>query len=387
MKLLHIIYKAWEETQSTPNLTIEATMRLHPQTFCYSMLKPTQQKCHFPLIQFPYIRSVLLYAPVFIVFHPLFSLHYVFSKKTANFFWLKSNLINLCRISFLVAFIKKNSITHVNVFYGDSGEVFAELKKILRVKLFLSFHGCDSSAPFLQRCRMLKKYYDAYFVLCDFMKNDLIVNGIKPEKIYMVKTGLNFGVMDVTGETPRKYQILFVGRLVEKKGIFDALAAFARIAEKYERLQFVVVGDGPLEADAKRLAGDLTIADNVVFCGHLKPKSVYENMRESLIFFLPSKIAHNQSREGTPCAIIEAQALGLPVVSTVHAGIPEIVIDGQTALLSAEGDIDGFVKSLDLLLSDNKRLQTFAHQAKKYALENYPIEKRAGTLLDLYQKI
>lgn len=387
MNLLHIIYRANNHTESTPNLSIYSTMKLNKNTHCLSMRTPTQNKCEYPVTVIPILKSLLTLLTFFLIKHPLFSIGYMFDKKTENILWLKTNFINLCRYSYITNFVKKNNIDHINIFFGDSGEVFAELKKVIDIKLSISFHGCDSGIPFLKRCKALKKYCDAYFVLCEFMKNDLLSVGIDESKIYVVYTGFDFSILPLESDVERENQVLYVGRLVDKKGILDGINAFAKIADKHPLYDFVIVGDGYLREPADTLIKKLGLTQRIKLEGHQPPTSVYQYMKKAKVFLLPSKVPENGSREGTPCVILEAQALGLPIVSTYHAGIPEIVLEGKTALLSEEGNINGMAESLDRLLSDNQMIENFSKEASEYSISNYPIMKRGEKLLEIYKEL
>lgn len=387
MRLLHIIYRAQKETESTPNLTMEFTMRLHPETYVFSMMPPLETKGDYPVINLPRFKSVILFFPLLFIKHPIFCIHYLFSKKTFNFGWIKTNLINLCRYGFLFHFINKSNITHVNIFFGDIGEIFTELKRILPIKLYVSFHGHESGIRYLNSFKAVRKYCDAYFVLCEFMKKELIAGGLNEKLIHVVKTGLDFSMMSIDKKLLRKNQILYVGRLVEMKAIIDAIQAFNIIHKKHPETRLIVAGDGPLRKKAQALAHQLNLNSVIDFLGHRIPSDIYNLMHESKIFFLPSKVAANGNKEGTPCAILEAQAIGLPVVSTYHAGIPEIVLNGETALLSQEGDVENLAKSLDTLLSDETLWNSFSEKARKYVRENYSIEKRARILLKTFQRL
>lgn len=386
MKVLYISYRAKKETESTPNLTMEFSQKIH-QWPTFSMRTPLETKGDYEVVDFPYLFSLLILFPFFLLRHPLFSLEYIFTRKIDNVGWIKSNIINLVRYAFLKQYIIKHKITHVTIFFGDKAELFAELKRVVPVRIFASFHGHDTAQSYLDGYKIIRKWCDGYIVLCKFLKDDLLSGGFPESKIHLVYTGLNFSSFPYENlPKERKNQILYVGRLTPKKGIFDVLNAYHQIHPNHPATKLIIVGEGDLLKEAQEMVNKYNLESLVEFKGHLRPSEVYALMRESKLFFLPSKIPPNGSREGAPCAIIEAQLMGLPIVSTYHAGIPEVVLENETALLSEEGDVDHLANSLNRLLSDEKLYVQFSTKAHEYVKENFSIEKRIALLTEVYNR-
>ena len=148
-----------------------------------------------------------------------------------------------------------------------------------------------------------------------------------------------------------RIRILYVGRLVEKKGILDGIAAFQQVHKKRPFTELRVIGNGPLLEQAKDRVEETNLTERVHFLGGLTQEKVITEMENADIFLLPSKKAPNGDCEGLPVVILEAQAMGLPVVSTIHTGIPEEVLDGETGILVQEGDVlamgEGLLKLIE----------------------------------------
>ncbi len=386
MNILHIIYIAKAITESTPNLTIQEIFKQNINSFVFSLRKPAGIKGDYPVFWLPIYKLIISFF-LFFLCKPFFCLKYLLLRKTQNKFWIKENTIYLIQFSFLFSLIKKNNITHLNCFFGNAGEFLVQLKSLLPIKTIVSFHGLDTAEKSLSIYKNLKKYCDSYFVLSNSMKKDLISAGFNQKIINVVKTGLDFSNMPVNEQFPRKNQILYVGRLVEKKSITDAISAFKLICKKHPEFKLVVVGDGPLMARAVNNVEKFNLIDSVIFLGQQHPSNVYKLMLKSKLFFLPSKTASNGDKEGIPVTIIEAQALGLPVVSTYHAGIPEGVIENKTALLFNEGDVYTMSKGLERLITDKELWNRFSQNAKKYAIENYSIDIRVKKILEVFKRI
>src|SRR5437868_13294812 len=140
-------------------------------------------------------------------------------------------------------------------------------------------------------------------------------------------------------------RLLTVARLVEKKGVDDALRAVAAVRFRHPGLRYDVVGDGPLRGGLEALAGELGLGDAVIFHGARYADAVREMMDAANVFVLASRTAGDGDEEGTPNVLLEAQACGLPILSTTHSGIPEVV-DPQAGVLVAEGDPAALARAL-----------------------------------------
>ncbi len=133
--------------------------------------------------------------------------------------------------------------------------------------------------------------------------------------------------------------VLFVGRLVARKGVDDLLKAFAIVRSRLPDARLSIVGDGPEMGDLVKLAEQLGLRDCVEFKGTLSDPSLTRSMSAARVFVLPSKdVASDPANEGLGLALIEASMHAKPLVGTFHGGIPEIVRQGENGLLVPPGD-------------------------------------------------
>src|SRR5262249_19207401 len=130
--------------------------------------------------------------------------------------------------------------------------------------------------------------------------------------------------------------VLFVGRLVAKKGCEYLIRAMAQVQVTRPDAQLVIIGEGPLDAALKALAEQTTC--KCVFLGAQSSDEVRSWFQRARLFCLPSVTADTGETEGLPISILESLAMAVPVVSTQHAGIPEAIRDGETGLLAPERD-------------------------------------------------
>ena len=144
-------------------------------------------------------------------------------------------------------------------------------------------------------------------------------------------------------------------------------------------------GEGPLLGICQQLARDLGIVDHVEFLGSRPHPEVAAAMRRARAFVQHSVRASDGDSEGTPVAILEAGASGLPVVATRHAGIQDVVIDGQTGLLVDEGDIDGMAESMRRLLEDPELARRLGMAARERVVSEYSLDRSIDNLWSIIQ--
>jgi colanic acid/amylovoran biosynthesis glycosyltransferase len=174
---------------------------------------------------------------------------------------------------------------------------------------------------------------------------------------------------------------------VEKKGIEYAIKAIAKIAEDYPNIIYRIVGDGSLRESLEALVLDLKISDNVKLLGWMTQEQVRQLYDDSHIFILPSVTAADGDREGQALVLQEAQAMGLPILSTLHNGIPEGVLDGKSGFLVPERDVDALAEKLRYLVTNPEVWAKMGRQGRAYVEERYNIEQLNEQLVEIYQKL
>jgi glycosyltransferase involved in cell wall biosynthesis len=241
--------------------------------------------------------------------------------------------------------------------YGPTGVVVMGACRQLGLPLFVSFHGYDvGQQDVLERFgpdyAALFHQAAGVFAVSDEMRGRLIEMGAPAHRTYSIPAGADCEMFAGGDPAAAPPVVIAVGRFVEKKAPQVTLEAFARAHADCPEARLVMIGDGPLLASCTQLAASLGVAHAVRFTGSLPHHRVAEEMRGARLFAQHSVRAASGDAEGTPVSIQEACATGLPVVSTRHAGIPEVVIVGETGLLVDEGDVDGMAEQMVRLLSD-----------------------------------
>jgi len=226
-----------------------------------------------------------------------------------------------------------------------------------------------------------------FLVRSEAMAADMHALGAPPERVRVHHSGVDLDRLtfsplssDMTAE-PR---VLMVGRLVEKKGFDLALRALAR---SQLPLRIRVAGSGPEEDRLKVLARQLGLWQRVDWLGAVPRERVIQEMRAATLLLQPSRRARDGDREGIPVSLMEAMALGLPVVATRHAGIPELVEDGVSGVLVDEGDEAALARAIEALLREPSRRAALAVAARAKVEKAFDARKQAETLAACYRSV
>jgi len=228
--------------------------------------------------------------------------------------------------------------------------------------LVVTFHGGDAAKDkhfidrrflptiFHRRRQTMIEKASAIFCVSHFVREKLLARGFPAAKLHTHYLGIDIPRDVMLMPAGISSTVLFVGRLVEKKGVDTLLAAMAIARRADPALELVVIGDGPARADLERRATATGLKAD--FRGWQGEKDVRSAMRRALLLAVPSQTASGGDSEGLPTVLMEAMALGTPVVATRHAGIPEIVSDGVTGLLVPEADPEALARAIATIRQD-----------------------------------
>jgi glycosyltransferase involved in cell wall biosynthesis len=211
-----------------------------------------------------------------------------------------------------------------------------------------------------------------------YLAGRLVEQGAAPDRVRVIPCGVDTRQFSVT-PVPEQGPIVFVGRLVEKKGCADLLRAVSALDNPPET---VVIGDGPLGGELQRLAEDLRI--RVAFKGSQSSAAVRDALRRARVVVIPSKTAANGDQEGLPVVSLEAAAAARPVVASRHSGLGESVIHGRTGLLYREGDIAALRCALDSVLGDPARAQAYGTAGGAWVRERFDLAGAVRQVEEVY---
>jgi colanic acid/amylovoran biosynthesis glycosyltransferase len=213
------------------------------------------------------------------------------------------------------------------------------------------------------------------------------LNGKFPKcawKVKRVYNGLDlapFEAIERKTEAPERFQIMSVGRLIEKKGFDDLIKSCALLKKKgAPEFHCVIAGDGPMEDELEALIDETDTRDVMTLAGAKSQSEIKEMLGATDIFALPCVTEKLGGKDNLPTVIMEAMAVGIPNVSTRLAGVPEMVAEGETGLLTDERQPEDFADALLKMLNDADMRERFGKAGQVRARELFAKEKTAGAL-------
>ncbi|MCZ2397302.1 MAG: glycosyltransferase [Chitinophagales bacterium] len=282
--------------------------------------------------------------------------------------------------------LKKEKVDVVLAEYGQTAAETLKVLNYLKLPLVVHFHGYDASVKeitenYRPRYREVFEFASSIIAVSTKMKEDLIALGCVREKIVLNPYGPNPSFCDLQ---PKYHspQFIAIGRFVEKKAPHLTIFSFRKVLDKFLSAELVMVGDGPLLPVCKDLVNALGISENIKFTGVKSAEEVRKLMESSLAFVQHSVIAENGDSEGTPVAVLEAQAAALPVIATEHAGIPDVVLHNQTGLLCKEKDIEAMAANMLRILQEDGLAERLGTAGRKRIQKHFTMERHLQILTD-----
>lgn len=278
----------------------------------------------------------------------------------------------------------------IHAHFGPNGVKASAMRAagVFRGRLVVTFHGHDMSQLLIERGRdeyaRLFDSVDLCLPVTDRWRERLIELGCDPKRIRVQRMGVDLDRFtcpprDRTGATPH---VVTVARLVEKKGVEYAIRAAARVDRAF---RYTIVGGGPERDALERLVRELGLDARVRLVGWLAPADVRALLCDADIALLPSVTSRAGDQEGLPVALMEAMAAGLPVVSTHHSGIPELVEDGVTGFLVAERDVDALAERIAQLLDEPELRRTMGRSGRERVAAQHDDAMLNDRLVELYR--
>jgi colanic acid/amylovoran biosynthesis glycosyltransferase len=291
----------------------------------------------------------------------------------------------------ILAVIERERCALLHVFFGNVAVHLLPLLRSCPIPVVVSFHGSDvagSMASANYSDALAELFTLATVVACrsEQLASRVARLGCPETKTRMMRTVVP-DLPFVQREPPidGAWQIVQAARLVPKKGLSTALRAFAAFGRQYPQAVFVIAGDGPMQRELIELAAALGVADRVRFAGFLSQSALQRLYLSSHIFLHPSETASGDV-EGVPNAMLEAMASGLPVVSTRHGGIPEVIENGRNGLLCSEKDPEGATAALLRLASDPVLYRALAQQASASVREQFSKDRQVAAIEEIYNE-
>ncbi len=200
--------------------------------------------------------------------------------------------------------------------------------------------------------------------------HDLLAEGLPAERLYTIPNGVDIALFTPPEQgLHTQPHIINVGRLVKEKDQASLIRAFALVQAKMAQAHLHMVGDGPLRGELEALSAQLGVQKSVTF--HGGSTDVKSFLAKARLFVLSS------IDEGTPNAILEAMAMGLPIVSTAVDGVPYMVEEGRSALLAPLRDSEALAKHMLTVLTTENMAENMGLAARAHVVENYSLQRMA----------
>jgi glycosyltransferase involved in cell wall biosynthesis len=229
---------------------------------------------------------------------------------------------------------------------------------------------------------------DKFMAVSEKIRDGLLDDGIPPGKVVLIRNAIEVPDEHVgfdASSLRKRFGIpnnallcVLVGRLVWAKGFDDFISAFSILVGRFENIKAVIVGDGGLRNDIDGQIDKLGLKNFVLLLGHQERSVVLQILKSADMFVMPSR------SEGIPYALLEAAALGLPIVATNCGGIPEVVTDGKSALLVPVGDVSSLANAIISLGSDSALARNLGDSARKNIIQNYSLDAQMGLTEKVY---
>ncbi len=292
-----------------------------------------------------------------------------------------------------------------DIVHAQFGHLAPPVERLLalggvRGRLVASFRGADTTSHLPRNPEAFARVFargSLFLPVSTDLKERLLAAGAPSEKTFVHRSGIDlkrFAFAPRGRSADETTEVLFVGRFVEKKGVADALRAFAGALAHLGtgpdgslRARLTLVGSGPLEERLKSLAAELGIEGAVRFAGgDLDSRAVAEVMASSHLLIAPSVTAASGDAEGVPNVVKEAMASGMPVLSTRHGGIPELVADGVSGFLVEEGDVAALTSRLIELIEGPAAWPVLGRAGRAKVEAEFDAEKLNDLLVERYRE-
>jgi colanic acid/amylovoran biosynthesis glycosyltransferase len=286
----------------------------------------------------------------------------------------------------------------IHAHFAEGGPPALFLSKKLNLPLILHLHGgaelmTDANLrskwfewSFLVYRRSLWARASAFLCVSEYTKQRALQAGFPADKVHVHFTGLDCEAFSPKLPIEEKDPglILYVGRLIAYKGCDYLIRAMQIVQQEHPAAHLVVIGDGKERSDLEELARSLGIRCD--FLGELKPAELRCWLDKARVFCGPSVALDDGQSEAFGIVFLEAQAMGVPVVSFRHGGIPETMCDGVTGLLAEERDIEGLAERLLKYLSDDSFWGQSRTEGMRWVRCNFDQSVQAAKLEAIYSR-
>lgn len=299
------------------------------------------------------------------------------------------------------SWIKKVKPALIHAHFGPYGAVALPVAERLGLPLIVSFHGTDATMKdayvwrlsymahrlYLLRRRRLARIASRVVVQSEFLR-DVVVqrHGFPEEKVVIIRHGIDLDEFRPDASVPEWGHILYVGRLIERKGLRYLLEAMKKVLQRFPDVRLTVIGDGPMRVHYESIAA-ATLGDRVTFLGAQPQQVVREYLQRAYLFCMPSVTMPSGEAESLGVVFLEAMAMKVPPVSFRSGGIPEVIRHGETGFLAEERDVEGLAHYLRVLLENPDLRNQMGEAGRRWVEREFNLRLQNQKLEALYDEI
>jgi glycosyltransferase involved in cell wall biosynthesis len=300
------------------------------------------------------------------------------------------------RSSYFRDLIKKLDIKLIHAHFAYMGNYALQFKKYFNIPIITSFYGLDiyqltKNPLYRLQLKRLFKRGDLFTGYSSVMRERAIELGCPPEKVMTFTVGIDLNKFKFKERRPDNIiNILYIGRLVEKKGVIYGIRAFAKSFQKHKNIRMTVIGDGPLYDGIAAEIKKLDMSNYIKMAGYVADTSEYLN--NAHIFISPSVVAGNGDAEGgINVTVIEALASGIPSIVTRQTQ-SDLIFDDKTGYVARERDADDLSEKLNKLIENPHLITKFGIIGRQMVekldskLQVEKLEKIYGDLIAKYER-
>ena len=300
----------------------------------------------------------------------------------------QSDFLRLYQAASIGLRLREGGVRRVHAhFAGMATRTAYWIQKFFGIPFSFTAHANDIFAPRVFAIGLEKLMSEASAIVAvsdygaEFLRSKFPTAAAKVHRIY---NGIDLSAFPAANFDRPVPSIISVGRLIEKKGFADLIAACASLANNGREFTCDIVGEGPLEGTLRAQIHELGVEARVQLVGPETQTQIAARLAAATVFALPCTTEKDGGMDNLPTVIMEAMAAGLPVVSTPLAGIPEMVIDGATGKLVAPGDVGALASALTHFLRDPEQARHAGERGREHARERFSIEGSARSLIELF---
>lgn len=325
---------------------------------------------------------------------------YYFGRRVPNqleeFGYLDKNINNLYKIILKAYFkffssnisyneylfiksLRKINVDAVLAEYGTTGASLVKVCRRNKIPLVTIFHGADASVK-----ELIESNKESYYQLFNYagkiiavsksIATRLIELGCPKDKIVYTPCAPNNKFLEIRPAFTKHKSFVSMGRFVNKKAPYYAILAIKKVAEKHPDVELYFGGEGELYYLCENLIRYFKLEKNVHLLGVIEPEKFVQILTNVTGFIQHSITAANGDMEGTPVAVLEASAAGIPVIATRHGGIVDVINENETGLLVDEHDVDGMAEKIIKLIENPGFAKNLGMQGKENIAKNFSMQ-------------